>query len=125
MKISKNIEHGDLQGLGLAKIRMLRDHGIYTYDDFSKLSVKEASRLPFFGVEGIASMNDFIATLEANDMKRKITNNAASSLTKREHFAGLAMQGFLASNDDPASFELLAVFSVSAADALLKALASK
>ena len=120
MKISKNIEHGDLQGLGLAKIKMLRDHGIYTYDDFSKLSVKEASRLPFFGIEGIASINDFISTLDANDIKRKITNNAASSLTKREYFAGLAMQ-MLTPYQDLNKSEI-ASMAVEQADALLKKL---
>ena len=40
-------------------------------------------------------------------------------LTKREHFAGLAMQGYVASDVDPDSFENLAKFSVLAADALL------
>ena len=103
---------------------MLRDHCIYTYEDFSKLSVKEASRLPFFGIEGITSMNDFISTLNANDIKRKVTNNAASSLTKREHFAGLAMQGWLARCANvPHSVTLkpcdMAAVAVTMADALL------
>lgn len=42
-------------------------------------------------------------------------------LTKREHFAGLAMQGYLASNNGQTS-QYLAERSVKAADELLKAL---
>ena len=51
------------------------------------------------------------------DSFREISNG----LTKREHFAGLAMQGLLASGDF-ADVSYTAVESVKQADALLKAL---
>ena len=43
-------------------------------------------------------------------------------LTKREHFAGLAMQGLLAQSDGPRSVKEMAFESLAMADALLKAL---
>lgn len=55
----------------------------------------------------------------------------AFGLTKREHFAGLAMQGFIsnsialgeASRDNPHdAFDVVAMMSIKAADALLEAL---
>jgi len=47
----------------------------------------------------------------------------SSGLTKREHFAGLAMQGLLAlSNGQDETYEELAVMSVANAEALLEEL---
>jgi len=43
-------------------------------------------------------------------------------LTKREHFAGLAMQGVMANEEEYPKWSDLARASVAAADALLKAL---
>ena len=43
-------------------------------------------------------------------------------LTKREHFAGLAMQGLLAQSDGPRSVKEMAFESLAMANALLKAL---
>tara|TARA_R110000737_G_scaffold230712_3_gene244233 strand:- start:2331 stop:2540 length:210 start_codon:yes stop_codon:yes gene_type:complete len=45
-----------------------------------------------------------------------------SGLTKREHFAGLAMQGLVAQSYIPRSVKELAFESLAMADALLKAL---
>lgn len=47
-----------------------------------------------------------------------------NGLTKREHFAGLAMQGMAADLDDFRSMDDFAAVAVRAADALLLALAS-
>ena len=49
-------------------------------------------------------------------------NNEPTGLTKREHFAGLAMQGLLAQSDGPRSVKEMAFESLAVADALLKAL---
>ena len=117
MKVSKNIEHGDLQGLGLAKIRILRDHGVYTYSDFSKLSVKDVMRLPFFGAEGVSSINEFISGLEDDEIQQVMINESVSSLSKREHFAGLAMQSLII--DVSLQTAEVARMSVEYADALL------
>ena len=117
MKISKNIEHGDLQGLGLAKIKMLRDHGIYTYSDFSKLSFKDVLRLPFFGAESFSIINEFISELEDDEMQQVTINESASSLSKREHFAGLAMQTLI--SDSSLSPSEASRLAIDYADALL------
>jgi hypothetical protein len=47
-----------------------------------------------------------------------------TGLTKREHFAGLAMQGLLAQSDGPRSVKEMAFESLAMANALLKALES-
>ena len=49
-------------------------------------------------------------------------NDYTTGLTKREHFAGLAMQGMLSSPKSHGTFEQFADSSVNFADALLKAL---
>ena len=49
-------------------------------------------------------------------------DHTSMGLTKREHFAGLAMQGLMANEEDYSCWSDLARASVSAADALLKAL---
>ena len=49
-------------------------------------------------------------------------NYDPTGLTKREHFAGLAMQGIMANDQKYLTWSDLAKDSVAAADALLKAL---
>ena len=49
-------------------------------------------------------------------------NYEPTGLTKREHFAGLAMQGVMANEEEYPKWSDLARASVAAADALLKAL---
>lgn len=51
-------------------------------------------------------------------------NNEFPGLTKREYFAGLALQGYLASNNAQTA-EYIAIRSVKAADELLKQLETK
>ena len=64
---------------------------------------------------------DFAAYLEAKD--KYGYNPECQGLTKREHFAGLAMQAFV-TNPDPQikSYDEIAFESVEIANALLKAL---
>ena len=49
-------------------------------------------------------------------------NYDPTGLTKREHFAGLAMQGVMANEEEYRTWSDLAKDSLAAADALLKAL---
>ena len=49
-------------------------------------------------------------------------NDYLQGLTKREHFAGLAMQGLMSDEDEYLQWSDLAKDSVAVADALLKAL---
>jgi hypothetical protein len=51
-----------------------------------------------------------------------LTSVGTTGLTKREHFAGLAMQGVMANEEEYPKWSDLARASVAAADALLKAL---
>lgn len=49
-------------------------------------------------------------------------NPSVMGLTKREYFAGLAMQGLLADSEVNAGSELVAIVAIEYADALLAAL---
>ncbi len=56
------------------------------------------------------------------------TLDSQRGLTKREYFAGLAMQGILSNeiyNKSPEKAELIGFYAVAHADALLKALEEK
>jgi hypothetical protein len=61
------------------------------------------------------------ATLTYNDITGN-PNGHFIGLTKREHFAALAMQGLLAHNDSVDEMKIIASDAVKLADALLKAL---
>lgn len=54
-----------------------------------------------------------------------VRSNNTYGLTKREHFAGLAMVGLLSNSGHPRTGEEIISMSIEAADALLSALENK
>jgi hypothetical protein len=56
-------------------------------------------------------------------MQRVFFDEAGMGLTKREWFAGMALQGLLANHENRTSYEAIAVDAIRYSDALLKQLA--
>jgi hypothetical protein len=68
--------------------------------------------------------NDLAHPIHIQDNERRFSPEVHTGLTKREYFAAMAMQGYLASYDPKTIAEVNAVakYSTRYADALIKAL---
>ncbi|MFP4104853.1 MAG: DNA-directed RNA polymerase subunit alpha C-terminal domain-containing protein [Phycisphaerae bacterium] len=100
-------------GLDQRTVNCLKAYGIDTIGGICDLNVMGLIRVPKLGKKSLALIKQRLGEMETNE-------STASTLTKREWFAGLAMQGYCAAPDmDRAPVEDLASAAVRQADALL------
>ena len=96
MNIKKEIKHGDIYGVGLAKVEFLHDAGIRTYADIDKMKDLDIYKLPGFGHEVIHKLKDYVQTLKECDKAEGKRSRDMPKVGDLNFFAGLAMQGILA-----------------------------